>query len=253
MNIIQRAKDSLIHRAKNKALRWALPLPFTCRHIEYSTISSIDDQAGTPTQRLLDISIQALSEARTIDLSGISRRLNIDSPFLNVWPGEHYKLLAGLMRVLKPEKVIEVGTFAGLSALSMLAGLPPKSTVTTIDIVPWSEIDSTVLLSSDFEDGRFRQVLGDLSNRTFFDTFKSELSECDFLFIDAPKDIVFESTLLMFLETISLKKDLIVVFDDIRQWNMLSIWWDIKRPKLDLTSFGHWSGTGIIDWNGKIQ
>jgi hypothetical protein len=131
-----------------------------------------------------------------------------------------------------------------------LAGLPPKSNLTTIDIVPWSEIDSTVILSSDFDDGRFQQVLGDLSNRHFFDTFKSELSDCDFLFIDAPKDVIFETTLLMFLETITLKKDVIVVFDDIRQWNMLSIWRDIKRPKLDLTSFGHWSGTGIIDWNG---
>jgi predicted O-methyltransferase YrrM len=249
-NIINRIKESVIHRAKNKALRWTQPLPFNCRHIEYSTISSIDDQTGVPTERLLDISIQAIIEARKIDLSMISSRMKTHSPFLSVWPGEHYKLLAGLIQVLKPKKVIEVGTFAGLSALCMLAGLPPKSNLTTIDIVPWSEIDSTVILSSDFDDGRFQQVLGDLSNRHFFDTFKSELSDCDFLFIDAPKDVIFETTLLMFLETITLKKDVIVVFDDIRQWNMLSIWRDIKRPKLDLTSFGHWSGTGIIDWNG---
>jgi len=45
----------------------------------------------------------------------------------------------------------------------------------------------------------------------------------------------------------------LVVFDDIRQWNMLKIWRDITRPKIDLTSFGHWTGTGIIDWNGQPQ
>jgi hypothetical protein len=39
-----------------------------------------------------------------------------------------------------------------------------------------------------------------------------------------------------------------LVFDDIRIWNMLRIWREIVRPKLDLTSFGHWTGTGIVDW-----
>lgn len=40
----------------------------------------------------------------------------------------------------------------------------------------------------------------------------------------------------------------ILVFDDIRAWNMLAIWREIRMPKLDLTSFGHWSGTGLVDW-----
>ncbi len=38
------------------------------------------------------------------------------------------------------------------------------------------------------------------------------------------------------------------MFDDIRVWNMLEIWRGIRRPKLDLTSFGHWSGTGLVDY-----
>ena len=24
---------------------------------------------------------------------------------------------------------------------------------------------------------------------------------------------------------------------------------EIARPKLDLTSFGHWSGTGLVEWH----
>ena len=47
-----------------------------------------------------------------------------------------------------------------------------------------------------------------------------------------------------------LKKECIVMFDDIRMWNMIKIWRDIKRSKMDLTSFGHWSGTGMVHWNG---
>jgi hypothetical protein len=37
----------------------------------------------------------------------------------------------------------------------------------------------------------------------------------------------------------------VLFFDDIRVPNMIAIWRSITRPKLDLTSFGHWSGTGL--------
>jgi hypothetical protein len=30
--------------------------------------------------------------------------------------------------------------------------------------------------------------------------------------------------------------------------NMIGIWRGIRHPKLDLTSFGHWSGTGLVEW-----
>src|ERR1019366_4398472 len=45
-------------------------------------------------------------------------------------------------------------------------------------------------------------------------------------------------------EQIGLANGPIVMFVDIRLWGMLSFWQEIERPKLDLTSFGHWSGTG---------
>jgi hypothetical protein len=84
----------------------------------------------------------------------------------------------------------------------------------------------------------------------FFRTFSPELADCDLIFIDGPKNIIFEKTLFAFLENIRLKKDMVMLVDDIRVWNMLAIWRNIARPKLDITSFGHWSGTGLIDWNG---
>jgi len=33
--------------------------------------------------------------------------------------------------------------------------------------------------------------------------------------------------------------------------NMVGIWRRVTRPKFDITSFGHWSGSGLIDWNGN--
>jgi len=30
---------------------------------------------------------------------------------------------------------------------------------------------------------------------------------------------------------------------------MLKIWRDIQEPKMDMTSFGNWTGTGFVEWN----
>lgn len=242
---------SIIPRLKAKALRWAKPFPFQCRHIEYSTISSLDDQLGHTSRRLLEVSAAAIKAAQDIDLSHISSRMTAGPYYPDVWPGEHYKLLAGFVKTRQPRKVIEIGTFQGMSALALLSHLPKGAALLTVDIVPWRQIDSAVLSEADFKDGRLKQVIGDLSDKSFFDQFKPELSQCDFLFVDGPKNVVFEGTLLGFLDSALLHPDCLVVFDDIRQWSMLKIWREISRPKLDLTSFGHWSGTGLIDWNGK--
>jgi hypothetical protein len=38
-----------------------------------------------------------------------------------------------------------------------------------------------------------------------------------------------------------------LLLDDIRLLPMVGLWRSIASPKLDLTSFGHWSGTGLVD------
>jgi hypothetical protein len=38
----------------------------------------------------------------------------------------------------------------------------------------------------------------------------------------------------------------LVVFDDIKLMEMVQVWRDLPYPKLDATSFGHWSGTGFM-------
>jgi predicted O-methyltransferase YrrM len=237
---------------KQKALAWALPLPFASRHQEYSTIAFLEDDFSRASKRLLDISIKAIQQASAIDLAWISKRMKAGPYLPELWPGEHYKLLAALMAVHKPKCVVEVGTFRGLGSLAIKGSLPPESELITLDIVPWNQINDSALVQSDFEDGNMRQVIGDLSDPVFFRKFSPTLSGCELLFVDGPKNITFEQTLLEHLATIDLPKNALVLFDDTRLWNMLKIWHDISRPKLDLTSFGHWSGTGIVDWNGQL-
>jgi predicted O-methyltransferase YrrM len=109
-------------------------------------------------------------------------------------------------------------------------------------------VDGTVLTDADFSDGRLVQVIDDLQKPEIVEKHRETLENADFIFIDAAKDGVMEQRFIDNLKPLRFKNAPIVMFDDIRVWNMLAIWRQLDRPKLDLTSFGHWSGTGLVDW-----
>src|SRR5262249_22075115 len=145
-----------------------------------------------------------------------------DCPHL--WPGEHYRLLAALVAVLQPIVVVEVGSYQGLSALSLKKFLPSKGQVITFDVVPWDQCPGTCLTPDDFADGRLVQRIGDLSQLHVFESHKALLSDAQVIFLDAPKDGIFERKFLQLLATLKDSVPKILIFDDIRTWNMLAIW-----------------------------
>ena len=154
-----------------------------------------------------------------------------------------------MIQVLQPKLVIEIGTAKGLSALTMKKFLPDDGKIVTFDIINWNNYPGgTSLNNNDFDDGRLIQFTDDLSHSTSFSKHIELLKEADFIFMDAAKDGSQEQRFIDNLKTIKFNNPPIVLFDDIRLWNMLKIWREITMPKLDITSFGHWSGTGIVDW-----
>ena len=122
--------------------------------MEYSVVASLDDDAAVPSERLMDISLDAIALARKVDLSWLSKRIPNPPYYPDVWPGEHYKLLAGFVLASRPKRVVEIGTAQGLGALSIKGSLPPGSELISLDLIPWTEFEQTVLLQSDFEDGQ---------------------------------------------------------------------------------------------------
>lgn len=239
---------SLFPRIRKLLKSTVLKAPFDCRHFELSLISSCDDEPAQPSGKLVDVAMQSVAAARTIQLPHVSARVPQPPLWPDVWPGEHYRLLAGLIDVMQPKVVVEIGTYTGLSALAMMAHLPAASKLVTFDILPWDTIPHSHLVRTDFADGRLQQVIADLADPESFEQHLPLLQQADLIFVDGPKNVTFEETFLRHLEGCSLPKQPLLVFDDIRLWNMLRIWRGINRPKLDLTSFGHWSGTGLVDW-----
>jgi predicted O-methyltransferase YrrM len=208
--------------------------------------SLIAPVAGAPSPRLLDTALGAVDGARSVELGWLTARSPDDYP--DLWPGEHYKLLTALVALLRPKTVVEIGTATGMSALAMKQALPEDGRIVTFDLVPWQEHPDVVLQEDDFTDRRLEQRLADLSTPTGWRESAELLRSADFIFVDALHDGVQERNFLRGFDEVGLAGGPIVMFDDIRLWTMLAFWQEIARPKLDLTSFGHWSGTGLVDY-----
>ena len=81
--------------------------------------------------------------------------------------------------------------------------------------------------------------------------YRALFQSADIVFVDGPKDGMSEYKFLQNLNVLDGAAQPLLIFDDTRLLNMVDVWRKINRPKLDITSFGHWSGTGLVDWNGR--
>ncbi|MGB3008025.1 MAG: class I SAM-dependent methyltransferase, partial [Chitinophagaceae bacterium] len=208
---------------------------------------SMNGQPGMPGVKLVSDGIAYATEALTTDLSDISERIKGAINYIEIYPGEHYKLLAAIIKIRKPSIVLEIGTHQGYSALCMKKFMPENGEIHTFDIIPWNKFDDSILTENDF-DSKLVQHTDDLTKWDAVQKHKDLIENADIIFLDALKDGKQESLFLENFSRLTFKKKCLFIFDDIRLWNMLDIWYHIDKPKLDLTSFGHWSGTGLVEW-----
>jgi len=219
--------------------------PVRARHVEPSFLISPDDDPATADDLLLDLSLKAIELARRINLDDIATRGKPVSQFLSIWPGDHYRLLGAIVKVLEPKTVIEIGTATGASALAMLKFMAPDSRLYTFDLVPWRESPGYILTENDFRDGRLIQMIDDLTDRAGLMRHIDIVRAAQLIFVDAAKDGAMEERFLELLTEVPFASRAVVIFDDIRLYNMLATWRRMASPKIDLTSFGHFTGTGL--------
>jgi predicted O-methyltransferase YrrM len=221
-------------------------MPQMCaRHRLWSVISSADDLRPQPSRELILLAVRAAERAIDIELDDVAVRCRtpLEASWVTQWPGEHYRFLTALAEVTETRCAVEVGTFQGPGALALLAGMPTGKVV-TYDLIPWHQIDGALLREEDFGD-RLEQRIGDLSEPSYFRAQIGTLREADLLFIDGPKDGVFEQRFLPQLLSELRDRRRLLVIDDIRVLNMVRLWRELRCTKFDATSFGHWSGTGM--------
>jgi len=237
---------------KSKSIREViennLDIPTNAEDKRYSALFSMNGQPGKPGEWLLSSGLSFAKDALSIDLSDIASRVKGGVNYLDIYPGEHYKLLASIIKNIQPAIVVEVGTHLGYSALCMKKFMPDNGRIITFDVIPWNGFEDTILAETDF-DAKLEQCTDDLTKWEDVVKHRNMLENADVVFLDALKDGKQEYLFLENFSKLSFKKKCLFIFDDIRLWNMLDIWYNLDKPKLDMTSFGHWSGTGLVEWN----
>ncbi len=213
------------------------------RNAGISYYASIDDDDAYFNNNLLEKSLSWLSKASEIKISYDKNKPGYQ--FYNQFPGEHYRLLAGICLLEKPNIAIDIGTYTGMSSRVLLDYSTAE--ILTFDLINWQEFDS-YLKNDDFDSNRISQSLDDLSLVGNFQKYENKFKDSDLIFLDGPKNVIFEEKILelLFQLEFSRKKRYLIV-DDIRYPEMFNIWRKINSPKIDLSSFAHWSGTGVVD------
>lgn len=145
---------------------------------------------------------------------------------------EHYRLLMHLSSCYNKELLIDVGTNHGASALAL--GTNSTNTVYSIDIVDLKTGEPT-LPNCQFELGNV------LENSSIFE----KIMNSRFIMLDTYHEYDFE---IQFYKKLSENNWKGIVFcDDINlNDHMRRFWSEITHPKIDITKYGHGSGTGII-------
>ena len=157
---------------------------------------------------------------------------------------EHYILLPAIIEAINCQSIVEIGTFRGASAYSILSNTTAR--LTSFDIVPYSSFNNSLVQHSWVDNGRFVQYIADLSDSVLFKKYLNILIESPLIFLDAPKDGVFEQSFLSLLFNSSEITNKYILIDDINVSTMVSLWNSIPYEKIDLSFIGHWSGTGLV-------
>jgi hypothetical protein len=193
MQTLKRAVRKLIPRPIETP-----PPPVPAEKSAYSALFSLFEEPGRPTQRLIELGIEAAE-----------RTVGIDLPESR--PGDELRLLAGLMQALAPKNVLIVGDDSSPARRIIERFLPQGSRVATTA----GPIDVS--------------------------------AAADFILLQGPADGEFEARVFAELSKLRFASPPIVMLNDTRLWPMLRFCRQIKHPKLDLTSFGRWSGTLLVE------
>src|SRR5215217_5648748 len=86
------------------------PVKFEGASDSYPTMILSVDEYREPPRRLIDLAFAAVRATMDeVNLDHLKTRPSVED-WSWIWPGEHYRLLAGLVKVMQPKVILEIGT-----------------------------------------------------------------------------------------------------------------------------------------------
>ena len=157
--------------------------------------------------------------------------------------GDHYKLLKAIATLVGAKKVVDIGTYTGMSAISFL---DVGCEVTSFDVISPFNFDSCIISDLDIRSGKLHLVNENIEIDEIFSKYANLFVDADIIFLDGPKFGGFEEKILPKLLQLKFYKNTLIVMDDIHMKKMKILWYELDCPRLDLSLLGHISGTGVI-------
>ncbi len=172
-----------------------------------------------------------------LDLDSLSENIISDEYrgfFLCKSSVEHYRLLSYLSLSENNITLLDIGTLKGCSALAMSINQTNK--VYSFDVGYSFDLnqrpENITFLIDDVTKPEYIQIILDSK----------------YILLDTYHDGSFERIFYNHLKSIGYKGYLLL--DDTKlNPEMESFWSDIDLPKKDISSLGHWSGTGVVFFN----
>lgn len=169
-----------------------------------------------------------------IDLTPLSSYINSDEYkhyFLCPEGQEHYKLLAALSTNYTNALILDIGSLKGCSALALSYNKTNK--IKSFNLINQLDLN------------RIPDNIEFIVDNILDQKYKSLILSSQLILLDTFHDGTFERQFHDFLLEINWKGMLIL--DDIKLNNEMICYWDsIKDKKLDITQYGHCTGTGIV-------
>jgi predicted O-methyltransferase YrrM len=158
----------------------------------------------------------------------------------------HYLYLENLVSILKPKRVVELGTAIGWSASYMMGALPEGSSLTTVELRKYTKEEAAyskdVVFKEWEDDPRLTRIIGNDLDPKVHGLF----SEVDLLFIDTEHTYIQISSEweIYFPKVIP---GGVILLDDIHlNEGMEKFWSEINEQKLDTGRDIHRSGFGLV-------
>jgi predicted O-methyltransferase YrrM len=161
---------------------------------------------------------------------------------------EPYRLLFFLAQQFNNSTIIDLGTSNGASALALSAN--KTNQIYSFDITDRCET-SFLQSKNNFEKTpSFPNV--DFIVTQDFTKYIDLFLKSPFIYLDIAHDGTWENILIDLLIKNNYKG--IMVLDDIHAFPEMKILWNkLTFNKVDITRYGHWSGTGLVDFSNEIE
>jgi len=179
----------------------------------------------------MEITYEDVNSTDLIDLSKLIRNDEHRGYFLDVAGREHYKFLAYFSTLFNNSTLLDIGTNRGCSSLAMAYNT--TNTIHSFDLYELKELHSQP-----------NNIIYYIDN-ILKDAYTELILSSPFILLDTFHDGSFEREFHNYLKEIGYKGYLML--DDIKLNDEMKKYWDwIDEEKYDISSIGHWSGTGLV-------